>query len=502
VLVTHTFGGKQIAKSDPVKIIFAEAPPTPGMTWDDIRAAHKSSVRWAVAKWGLIAAATFTGFGWAAAATRAASLCWGGLAVVTTTVSTVADSRSNASDALAKDPIDPNFTKIARASIPAPLLLPPATGVDGAVIAAYDAFATNVAEVTGITDALVTSLNRAHGALQARNRDWTTRQLEVAGGFAARDAALVGAESTLLARLRHAAEAAGLRVTVSAPDAQRIEQELLAHGVPSAVNRLLQSNGIDPRALDQLIGSLASSPAPAGPFAFPDFLTDPGLLAAIDGEAAALRAFAARHSKSGSVSAVVVDMASVRVAQTRQGDAGALVAHLDAAPGGAADGVRPFAAAAPPSCGAPPPIGTPTPPAPQAGSFALTSTKLTNPNAPELRIYPTSGTATWDHPRDGGKWTVEYTFKVPRTLTPGRSFEITVGIKVDNQEPNNPNSYQISARAPDFVQALTITAPATMQASKPFTVPFSASFKATSIKDVYVVIGIVSAEVTYTYHRP
>jgi hypothetical protein len=328
--------------------------------------------------------------------------------------------------------------------------------------------------------------------------------LEVAGGFAARDATAVGAEPGLLARLRQAAEAAGVRITVSGADAQRIERDVLAHGVPSAVNNVLLAHGMDPRSLARMAGYLAAASAAPGPFTFPDLLTDPGLLAAIAGEAGALRAFATRHSKSGSVSAVVVDMASVREAETRQGEAGAVVAHLDTAPGGAAEGVRPFAAPeAQRLCSAAPPIGTPTPPAPQAGSFTLTSTKVTNPNASELKIYPTSGTATWDHPRDGGTWKVEFAFKVPRTLTPGQSFSITLGIKVDNQVPNNPNGYAIGARAPDFVKSLNITAPATMQASKTFTVPFSASYKVYyNIKDVYVVIGMLSAEVTYTYHRP
>ena len=132
----------------------------------------------------------------------------------------------------------------------------------------------------------------------------------------------------------------------------------------------------------------------------------------------------------------------------------------------------------------------------------LTANAVTNPNAKELTINATGGTALWDHPRDGGAWKVEFTFTVPRTLTPGKSFALTLGIKVDRQEPNNPNSYGMSARAPDFAQSLNITAPATMQAAKTFTVPFSASFQAaTDIKDVYIVIDIVNAEVTFTYHR-
>ncbi|HEX9708377.1 MAG TPA: hypothetical protein VGB42_00135 [Candidatus Thermoplasmatota archaeon] len=133
------------------------------------------------------------------------------------------------------------------------------------------------------------------------------------------------------------------------------------------------------------------------------------------------------------------------------------------------------------------------------GSFVLASTKVTNPNAPELKIDATGGTATWDHCCSGGGWKVEYTFKVPRTLSPGQSFPVTLGLKAGNVRPVQPLNFSMGASAPDFNQALTISYPDSAQAEKTFTVPISAGYK--DFKDIVIVIGIVSAQVVYTYNR-
>lgn len=75
-------------------------------------------------------------------------------------------------------------------------------------------------------------------------------------------------------------------------------------------------------------------------------------------------------------------------------------------------------------------------------------------------------------------------------------------MKIDDSG-SNPNNYAIGARAPDFAQAYTITAtgPAPL-ATKTFSVPLSASYKDDpNFQDIAVVITVVSAEVTYIYHR-
>jgi hypothetical protein len=57
----------------------------------------------------------------------------------------------------------------------------------------------------------------------------------------------------------------------------------------------------------------------------------------------------------------------------------------------------------------------------------------------------------------------------------------------------------MGARAPDFVQALSINFPNPASASKTYTVPLAADQK--DSKEVVVIVGVVSAEITYTYRR-
>ena len=145
------------------------------------------------------------------------------------------------------------------------------------------------------------------------------------------------------------------------------------------------------------------------------------------------------------------------------------------------------------------------PPKPAAGSFVLTSNKVTNPNAPELTIDAAGGKALWNHTGQyggagkGGEWKVDYTFKVPQTLTAGKSFSLTLGLAVTNVVPVQPLLIQMGARAPDFVGSVSANYPNPASASKTFSVPLSAGYK--DFKEIVIIVGVVSAEVTYVYRR-
>ena len=66
-------------------------------------------------------------------------------------------------------------------------------------------------------------------------------------------------------------------------------------------------------------------------------------------------------------------------------------------------------------------------------------------------------------------------------------------------QPVQPLLVQMGARAPDFVQALSINYPNPASASKTYTVPLAEDQK--DFKDVVMIVSVVSAEITYTYHR-
>ena len=164
-------------------------------------------------------------------------------------------------------------------------------------------------------------------------------------------------------------------------------------------------------------------------------------------------------------------------------------------------------ATAPPRCKSP----RPKPPATQAGAFTLVSglTEVKNANAPELTINPAGQTAVWDHTGQfggagkGGEWRVAFSWKVPQTLVPGKSSSITIGLQVSNVNPEQPILFQIGARAPDFKQIVDVHYPNPAGDSKTFAIPVSAGWKdAKTVKELIVIIDVVSAEVIYHYRRP
>jgi hypothetical protein len=143
----------------------------------------------------------------------------------------------------------------------------------------------------------------------------------------------------------------------------------------------------------------------------------------------------------------------------------------------------------------------PPPPPPSATTFSLQPglTKVTNTHAPELKIDATGLSALEDHCCDGGGWKVEYSWKVPETITPGKAIQLTIGIKVLSVNPNQPVGFQITALAPDFAQAVQAHWPDTPSASKTFTVPIAADQKDSS--DIAITIGFVSSGVVYHYRK-
>ncbi len=145
------------------------------------------------------------------------------------------------------------------------------------------------------------------------------------------------------------------------------------------------------------------------------------------------------------------------------------------------------------------------PPKPAAGSFVLTSNKVTNPNAPELTIDAAGGKALWNHTGQyggagkGGEWKVDYTFKVPQTLVAGKTYTLTLALVVSNVVPVQPLLIEFGARAPDFVGRASANYPNPPSDSKTFTVPLSAGYG--DFKEIVIIVGINSAEVTYVYRR-
>jgi hypothetical protein len=292
VLVKNGFK-KSLASSDqPLTIVYSTTPGSLGTTWDQMTAYRNRSNVLTGLKWTLVVAGTFTG-GCALVAAKGVQLAWGFATLGLGVGATVADSKASSNGTLGNDPVDKNYTELATPVSPPPLLLPSATGMKGAINVALNALATNTSQVTGLTSALVTSLDRAAGAQQAHQSAWVTRQLVAASGFARSAAALIQEEPGLWAQLQQAVSATGIHFDVSAAASQQTEHQVLSHGLAAYFRQVLGSGGMDRRSLDHLVGDLHAAPALPGPITFPGVLTEPALSAASAEEAAALEQFAA-----------------------------------------------------------------------------------------------------------------------------------------------------------------------------------------------------------------
>lgn len=133
------------------------------------------------------------------------------------------------------------------------------------------------------------------------------------------------------------------------------------------------------------------------------------------------------------------------------------------------------------------------------GTFTLAATRVTNVNQRELTIDAAGGKATLNHCCDGGAWKTDYSWKVPKTITAGKSSSITLGIKLYDMNPPQPNSEQISAVAPDFRQDLPIQYPDRPSATKTYSMPLAES--QAGQKEIFVFVGFPNGEVRYTYRR-
>lgn len=128
------------------------------------------------------------------------------------------------------------------------------------------------------------------------------------------------------------------------------------------------------------------------------------------------------------------------------------------------------------------------------------SKDVSNTHKSELTIDPAGMSAHFDNrASSGAHWKVDYSWEVPQTITPGKTYEITLHIKFLSVTPSQPLGDQMNALAPDFAQAIQAHWPDTPDVSKTFTVTLAADQKDST--DIPITIGFVSSGVTYHYRK-
>ena len=192
------------------------------------------------------------------------------------------------------DPHDLNFMEIAQPVAPS-LSQQPYTTADGLTqdeADALNALLTNIEEQIGLARAILTAIDRAQGAFLAGDSFWEIQQVLAARQFASQLVPLLEAEPTLLADLQSAIEATGLQVTFTLSDVVNFQATASADGLsPEAVQGLteLGFDSSEQEKVQQLI--LTEDPnklAALGGGGFPEMLTDPSVITALQEAAAAL----------------------------------------------------------------------------------------------------------------------------------------------------------------------------------------------------------------------
>jgi hypothetical protein len=143
----------------------------------------------------------------------------------------------------------------------------------------------------------------------------------------------------------------------------------------------------------------------------------------------------------------------------------------------------------------------PKPPPAQAGSFKLVgqvdaAKDITNPNAVTLTIDAANNKATNENKPElgGGRHKVEYSWKLPRTLTPGEKSSVTLKIAVID-DPSR-SQWGLRVLAPGLAQQL-LARDEPVERTYGFTVPAGDK----DAKELTIRIHILSAEVIYHYRR-
>ncbi len=152
---------------------------------------------------------------------------------------------------LALDPSDPNFTQIATPVTPSIPPAGPADGIPAAVIAAANALIQNDAQTVGVEQALLTTLNREQGALDAGNTFWATQQGNAAVRYLGQLAQLFPQMASLITQFQAALTAANLTLSVTPDQVLNFESELAALGFSATETANLQMFGADAALIEE-----------------------------------------------------------------------------------------------------------------------------------------------------------------------------------------------------------------------------------------------------------
>lgn len=186
---------------------------------------------------------------------------------------------------LALDPPDLNFTIIKQPETPTLSQLPLTidTGLNQQSLDSFNVLSNNLLQVIGTQNALITSLNRADGALLANDLFWEQQQIQAAQEYTSILSQLYAQQPQLYANLANALKSnPGFEeITFNPSQFSSFQQSLRINGFSTSQLQLFSELGADITTIGQIMDNLlsidSSSVASFGTRTFSDLLTDTSL---------------------------------------------------------------------------------------------------------------------------------------------------------------------------------------------------------------------------------
>jgi hypothetical protein len=197
--------------------------------------------------------------------------------------------------ALVKDPPDPRFKVIARPANARPKRVSRRRGVSARASKTLNALAANIARQAGLAAVVLTSVERAGGALKAGDEHWERRQMLAAAGYASQLASLIDELPSVQSAARRAIAASTFpRIRPPLSEARRYIRQVKARGLPPKMKKALIRAGATKADLAAVRALIENSKPSDLVSTFPDSLVDPRLVEDTRAAATAFRSFATR----------------------------------------------------------------------------------------------------------------------------------------------------------------------------------------------------------------
>ena len=193
----------------------------------------------------------------------------------------------------AVDPLSPNFKVVAAPSPPHVPTVKPGAGLNVSVTSAVNAVLENLANSDGLLAALLTTMERAQGAANARSTVWVKKQSTAAASFATSLSVSFRELVGLLSNARRELQAEHVPAPVlSAKDWGIVVQYVKKHGLPSKFVSQIRALGLGTQAIEKIRNSILKAHTSLLTTSLIALLGNPQLTKALNGAAQTFSSYA------------------------------------------------------------------------------------------------------------------------------------------------------------------------------------------------------------------